>query len=179
MANFLRMVLGVLLLPMCWGVVRAFCDSVMAAAGESGGITAESIALVGGMAAFALCWMAVSHPVKTYVLGHELTHALWCFPQAGGRAEAAGPDGAPRQGLTRGGEEKGREGPSPPNPTLHAPPGRRRRGSSLLQLSFALSVLGSPAVLLLDEPTTGMDPEGATQEIRFDPWVRKISRRRA
>ena len=77
MANFLRMVLGVLLLPMCWGVVRAFCDSVMASAGESGGITAESIALVGGMAAFALCWMAVSHPVKTYVLGHELTHAIW------------------------------------------------------------------------------------------------------
>jgi hypothetical protein len=71
------MILGVVLLPMCWGVVRAFCDSVMAAAGESGGITAESIALVGGMAAFALCWMAVSHPVKTYVLGHELTHALW------------------------------------------------------------------------------------------------------
>ena len=63
MANFLRMILGVLLLPMCWGVVRAFCDSVMASAGESGGITAESIALVGGMAAFALCWMAVSHPV--------------------------------------------------------------------------------------------------------------------
>ena len=77
MANFLRMILGVVLLPMCWGVVRAFCDSVMAAAGESGGITAESIALVGGMAAFALCWMAVSHPGKTYVLGHELTHALW------------------------------------------------------------------------------------------------------
>ena len=71
------MILGVVLLPMCWGVVRAFCDSVMAAAGETGGITAESIALVGGMAAFALCWMAVSHPVKTYVLGHELTHALW------------------------------------------------------------------------------------------------------
>ena len=77
MANFLRMILGVVLLPMCWGVVRTFCDSVMAAAGESGGITAESIALAGGMAAFALCWMAVSHPVKTYVLGHELTHALW------------------------------------------------------------------------------------------------------
>ena len=77
MANFLRMILGVLLLPMCWGVVRAFCDSVMASAGESGGITAESIALVGGKAALARCWMAVSHPVKTYVLGHELTHALW------------------------------------------------------------------------------------------------------
>jgi len=77
MANFLRMLLGVALLPMCWGVGRAFCDSVMVAAGESGGITAESIALLGGMLAFALCWMSVPHPVKTYVLGHELTHAIW------------------------------------------------------------------------------------------------------
>ena len=77
MANFLRMLLGVALLPMCWGVGRAFCDSVMAAAGETGGITAESIALLGGMLAFALCWMSVPHPVKTYVLGHELTHAIW------------------------------------------------------------------------------------------------------
>ena len=77
MANFLRMLLGVALLPMCWGVVRAFFDSVVTAAGESGGITAESIALLGGMLAFALCWMSVPHPVKTYVLGHELTHAIW------------------------------------------------------------------------------------------------------
>ena len=77
MANFLRMLLGVALLPMCWGVVRAFYDSVMTAAGESGGITAESIALLRGMLAFALCWMSVPHPVKTYVLGHELTHAIW------------------------------------------------------------------------------------------------------
>ena len=77
MANFLRMLLGVALLPMCWGVVRAFFDSVVAAAGESGGITAESIALLGGMLAFALCWMSVPHPVKTYVLGLELTHAIW------------------------------------------------------------------------------------------------------
>ncbi len=77
MANFLRMILGVALLPMCWGAVRAFADSVMAAAGAAGGVTAESVALVGGMVAFALCWMLVPHPVKTYVLGHELTHAVW------------------------------------------------------------------------------------------------------
>lgn len=77
MANFLRMILGVALLPMCWGAVRAFADSVMAAAGAADGVTAESVALVGGMVAFALCWMLVPHPVKTYVLGHELTHAVW------------------------------------------------------------------------------------------------------
>ena len=77
MGNFLRMLLGLALLPACWGVVRAFLDSVVAAAGSSGGVTAESVALLGGMVAFAFCWMVVPHPVKTYVLGHELTHALW------------------------------------------------------------------------------------------------------
>lgn len=71
------MLLGVALLPMCWGVVRAFCDSIVVAAGDSGAVGAEAIALIGGMAAFALCWMSVPHPVKTYVLGHELTHAIW------------------------------------------------------------------------------------------------------
>lgn len=29
-----------------------------------------------------------------------------------------------------------------------------------LQLCFALSILGNPPVVLLDEPSTGMDPEG-------------------
>ena len=77
MGNFLRMLVGLALLPACWGVILAFCDSVVAAAGATGGITAESVSLLGGMVAFACCWMAVPHPVKTYVLGHELTHALW------------------------------------------------------------------------------------------------------
>lgn len=77
MANFLRLLLGILLLPACWGVSRTFVDSVFAANGSSGGITAETVALLGGIAAFALCWAAISHPVRAYVLGHELTHALW------------------------------------------------------------------------------------------------------
>ena len=76
MANFLRMLLGVALLPACWGVVRAFVDSVLVAGGAEG-ISVETIALLGGIAAFALCWMALSHPVRAYVLGHELTHAFW------------------------------------------------------------------------------------------------------
>lgn len=32
-----------------------------------------------------------------------------------------------------------------------------------LQLCFALSILGNPSVVLLDEPSTGMDPEGQQQ----------------
>jgi len=77
MANFLRMMLGLALLPACWGVARAFVDAMLAAAGATGGLSVEAVALLGGIAAFALAWMALSHPVRAYVLGHELTHALW------------------------------------------------------------------------------------------------------
>ena len=77
MANFGRWLIGLALLPMCWGFVRTLVDSLVTAAGGGGGFSAESVALLGGMAAFALAWATLSHPVRMYVLGHELTHALW------------------------------------------------------------------------------------------------------
>ena len=77
MLGFLRLLTGLALLPMCWGVSRTFFDSIVIAAGASGVANAEVLSLLGGIAAFALAWMALSHPVKMYVLGHELTHALW------------------------------------------------------------------------------------------------------
>ena len=77
MANFLRLLLGLALLPMCWGVTRAFFDAIVIAAGASGWMSVEALSLLGGIAAFALAWFALSHPVRMYVLGHELTHALW------------------------------------------------------------------------------------------------------
>ena len=77
MANFLRMLLGLALLPMCWGVSRAFFDSIVIAAGATGWMGPEALSLLAGIAAFALAWFALSHPVRMYVLGHELTHALW------------------------------------------------------------------------------------------------------
>ena len=77
MANFLRLLLGFALLPMCWGVTRAFFDAIVISAGATGWLSVEAVSLLGGVAAFALAWMALSHPVRLYVLGHELTHALW------------------------------------------------------------------------------------------------------
>src|SRR5574344_1504412 len=71
MANFLRMMIGLALLPACWGFVRAFADSLVAAAGS--GISYESVSFLGGIAAFALCLLALSHPVRTYVLGKDFT----------------------------------------------------------------------------------------------------------
>ena len=77
MGGFLRCLLGLALLPACWGVSRAFLDSVFCAAGVSGWMSPETVALFGGVLAFAFAWLALSHPVRAYVLGHELTHALW------------------------------------------------------------------------------------------------------
>ena len=36
MAGFLRLLLGLALLPACWGVSRAFFDAIIVAAGATG-----------------------------------------------------------------------------------------------------------------------------------------------
>ena len=77
MAGFARLLFALALLPFAWGIARALWDCVCISAGHAGGISAESISLLGGIAAFSLSWAAVSRPVRAYVLGHELTHALW------------------------------------------------------------------------------------------------------
>lgn len=74
MKGFLRFLTGLLLLPACWGVALAFVHSLEA---SSGGFTVGTLALVGGIVVFVLMWIALPRPVRTYVLGHELTHALW------------------------------------------------------------------------------------------------------
>ena len=76
-AQFLRLLLGLALLPACWGVSRAFFDALVVSAGSAGWMTPETLSLLGGILTFAFAWMALSHPVRVYVLGHELTHALW------------------------------------------------------------------------------------------------------
>lgn len=76
MAAFLRVLLGLALIPACWGFARSLVDAIVVAAGGIG-FSVEAISLLSGMAAFALCWATISHPVRMYVLGHELTHALW------------------------------------------------------------------------------------------------------
>lgn len=69
----LRFLLGLLLLPACWAAAVAFVTVLS----EAGTLSVGSLAFVGGLLVFGVCWFALPHPVKTYVLGHELTHALW------------------------------------------------------------------------------------------------------
>lgn len=77
MANFFRLLIGIVLLPACWAFARSLFEAVCVSAGANGAFSVETLSLLGGIAAFALCWMALAHPVKAYVLGHELTHAIW------------------------------------------------------------------------------------------------------
>ena len=77
MASFLRLLLGVALLPACWGTTRVFFKAIAASAGAGEWVSAEVLSLLGGILAFTVAWFALSHPVRAYVLGHELTHALW------------------------------------------------------------------------------------------------------
>lgn len=77
MANAGRFLVGLLLLPACAALSCAFVDALSCVSSSSLHLSAETVALLGGIVAFALAWAALSHPVRAYVLGHELTHALW------------------------------------------------------------------------------------------------------
>lgn len=74
MKKVFRLLLGFALLPMCWAFTRVLGKAIIQ---SDGWFSANSLSLLAGVATFALCWLFLSHPVKTYVLGHELTHALW------------------------------------------------------------------------------------------------------
>lgn len=75
MSGFLRLLFGLAVLPACWGVTRVFVVSLVdSVAGSS---LAASCSLLGGMLVFVFCWFLLPHMVRTYVFGHELTHALW------------------------------------------------------------------------------------------------------
>lgn len=72
-AKLFRVISGLLLLPLCFALSRAFCQVLQ----ESNASIFLSFCLLGGIAVFMLCWFFLPHPVRTYVFGHELTHALW------------------------------------------------------------------------------------------------------
>ena len=77
MANFVRLLVGFALIPACWCFLRTFYDALLFAGGSSSTWSVEGLSLLGGIGAFALCWTTISHPIRTYVFGHEMTHAIW------------------------------------------------------------------------------------------------------
>ena len=75
--GFVRFVVALLGLPFVWALFLTFIDSFSLLPGPSEGLfSAEAVALFCGLAAFPAVWCFVPDPVRLYVLGHELAHAV-------------------------------------------------------------------------------------------------------
>lgn len=78
MARFARFVAAVFCFPFVWSLCRTLVDAVYLSSGGSGNLfSAESLALFSGILAFLLLWRILPDQTRMYVLGHELTHAIW------------------------------------------------------------------------------------------------------
>ena len=71
--RFLRFLAALALLPLAAASVLALADL----AAPLGLLHREPAWLTGGFAAWCVVWLVLPRPVLVYVLGHELTHALW------------------------------------------------------------------------------------------------------
>ncbi|WP_322609858.1 hypothetical protein [Pontiella agarivorans] len=77
------MLIGIGLIPLCWAVSVAiyalYQDSVSTASTHPH----EVWALPAGFTAWVVIYFILPRPVRTYVIAHELTHALWALMMGG------------------------------------------------------------------------------------------------
>jgi hypothetical protein len=74
--RFAKFLLGLLLVPACVAATRAVLKLVLALR-PLNGFSLSAWGFVGGFGFFVMLYLALPAPMKTYVLAHELTHALW------------------------------------------------------------------------------------------------------
>jgi len=72
----LRFLFGVSLLPLCFAATLSMLDAINAANSSSSMFSRETIALFSGYAVWLAVWFFLPRPAKSYILAHELTHAI-------------------------------------------------------------------------------------------------------
>jgi hypothetical protein len=78
MFRFLRFLVGLGLLPLCVAVTLALLDLLRGlSCGSDALASAGTLWLLAGYAVWLGAWFVLPRPVRTYVMAHELTHALW------------------------------------------------------------------------------------------------------
>ena len=78
MARFLRCLGAFAALPFAWALAFAFADAFRLMPVADGAVfPAGALCLAAGFLLFLVLWIFLPAPVRIYVLGHELTHALW------------------------------------------------------------------------------------------------------
>lgn len=73
--KWLKMVFAILLLPVCLGAVGALARVLRI----SGQADTFWVAFIGGAACWTVVFLMLPKPMRLYVFGHELTHALWAW----------------------------------------------------------------------------------------------------
>jgi len=73
--KFMKFIIGVFLLPLCWAFSRVLFSLLQALPAETSGLM--TWALPAGFAVSVLGFFLLPRPFRTYVLAHELTHAVW------------------------------------------------------------------------------------------------------
>jgi hypothetical protein len=83
MKKFLKMLIGIGLLPSCWAVSTATYQlyRLSGDAGLPAGF--DAWALPTGFLIWIALYFLLPRPTRAYVLGHELTHALWALMMGG------------------------------------------------------------------------------------------------
>lgn len=79
MKKLFKMLIGIGLLPACWAVSASIFQLYQTTAEASLNAGNEALALPIGFLLWVLIFFLMPRPVRTYVLGHELTHALWAL----------------------------------------------------------------------------------------------------
>jgi hypothetical protein len=75
MPKWAKTIVALLLLPLCLGAVRTLWSVVSA----SGSAQTAWVALLGGVACWIVVFLILPRPMWLYVVGHELTHAIWVW----------------------------------------------------------------------------------------------------
>jgi hypothetical protein len=73
MPKWLKLILGLCLLPICWGTTAAVVRAIRVSLPED----RVWVALLAGFATWLVVYLLLPRPRRAYILGHELTHALW------------------------------------------------------------------------------------------------------
>ncbi len=76
--KFLKLLIGLALLPLCVAATKAVYALIRNLQVSSvGEVAPDAWWLAGGFVLWVILYFALSRPVRTYVLAHELTHAFW------------------------------------------------------------------------------------------------------
>lgn len=76
MPKWIKFLLAIFLLPVCAGAARALW---LVLKSSYGGADTVWIPLLAGAACWVVIFLLLPRPMWIYVLGHELTHALWTW----------------------------------------------------------------------------------------------------